>query len=84
MSDLEAIKARYEAFDKNRQGAEASLAAMRSADDVPVLLGVIERLRTMLIDAETEAEMQASEVERLRAEINERDRVVAQAFRVDL
>lgn len=32
---------------------------------VPLLLDAIERLRTMLIDAETEAEMQASEVERL-------------------
>jgi hypothetical protein len=38
--------------------------------DVPTLLGIIERLRDMVVDAQTEAEMQAAEVERLRVEVD--------------
>lgn len=38
--------------------------------DIPDLLEAIDRLRSMLIDAETEAQMQAAEVERLRAIID--------------
>jgi hypothetical protein len=42
------------------------IAAART--DVPDLLEAVERLLSMLIDAETEAQMQAAEVERLRGD----------------
>ena len=79
--DLDAVKARDAAL---REGGEAwrckdcewcsgcnmlrVCEAHDDAEDVPALLEAIERLRSMLIDAETEAQMQAAEVERLRAE----------------
>ena len=82
--DLDAIKARDAAL---REGGEAwrckdcewcsgcnMLRVCEAHDDdgdVPALLDAVERLRSMLIDAETEAQMQAAEVERLRAENSE-------------
>ncbi len=47
------------------------IAAART--DVPALLEAVDRLRDMLVDAETEAQMQAAEVERLRALIDRQD-----------
>lgn len=46
-------------------GADAEFIA-HARTDIPDLLEAVDRLRSMLIDAETEAQMQAAEAERLR------------------
>ena len=46
--------------------ADAEFIA-HAREDVPALLEAVERLRDMVVDAQTEAEMQAAEVKRLQA-----------------
>lgn len=85
MIDLDAIKARWKVSAARRQGAEGSLAAMRSASDVPALVAEVERLTLMLEtsrdtvermdrlyrDREREDAERYVETERLRAELAE-------------
>lgn len=51
MINLEAIKARVEAW-KGTGSAEDALAAARLARDVPVLLGEVKRLQTALDESQ--------------------------------
>ncbi len=45
---------------------EVAAFIAHAREDVPALLEAVERLLSMLTDAQTEAEMQAAEAERLR------------------
>ncbi len=80
--DIEAIKARVEKVyvvgaKMGDDGTPVVTVDMfRAFDDVRILLESVEHLLSTLTDAQTEAEMQASEVERLRHELAE----VSEAF----
>lgn len=64
-----------------QQRADAEFIA-HARTDIPDLLEAVDRLRSMVMDAQTEAQMQAAEVERLRAENAEWEKLHDEAERL--